>query len=76
MISEAASSKKYVLIFQAEGLSRKHRHFLKHFAQQQYIYLTKPRDLGGRIEELWLNKPQRKALSDNLLIEEAVKKLL
>ena len=76
MISEAVSSKKYVLVFRAEGLSPKHIAFLENSAKNKYIYLTEPDDLGKKIEDIWANKPEVYASKDNILVKEALTKIL
>ena len=76
MISEAVSSKKYVLVFQAEGLSAKHRSFLNRFRENKYIYLTEPADLSKKINDIWINKPEIFELKDNILVKEALAKIL
>ncbi len=76
MISEAVNSKKYVFVFDAPGLSKKHRRFLDYFSKKEYIYLTAPDALADKIVEVWAKKPQAHALKDNLLVTEAVKKIL
>jgi len=76
MISEAVNSRKYVLVFDAPGLSRKHRRFLDYFAKNKYIHLVQPGNLSAKIEEIWLNKPEVCILKDNLLVAEAIKKIL
>ena len=76
MISEAVNSKKYVVVFNALGLGRRHQRFLEYFAKNKYIYLTEPGNLGKTIEDIWLNKPRIHTLEDNLLVEEALKRIL
>jgi len=76
MISEAVNSRKYVLVFNAPNLDKKHRRFLNYFAKNKYIYLVEPYDLAGKIEEVWLSRPKMPALGDNLLVTEAIKKIL
>jgi mitochondrial fission protein ELM1 len=76
MISEAASSNKYVLVFKSPGLKIKHQRFLEHLAKNNYIYLTEPADLSKKIEEIWKKKPLVHSLKDNLLVQEAVKRIL
>jgi len=76
MISEAVNSKKYVLVFNSPNLSKKHRRFLDYFAKNKYIYLVNAYDLAGKIEEIWLNRPNIHTLGDNLLVTEAIKKIL
>lgn len=76
MISEAVNSKKYVFVFKAGGLDKKHLSFLDLFAEKGYIYLTKCSDLSKKIQEVLHNKPAINALADNSLIEQAIKKIL
>ncbi|MFH1269459.1 MAG: ELM1/GtrOC1 family putative glycosyltransferase [Candidatus Omnitrophota bacterium] len=76
MISEAVNSGKYVLVFDSPKLSRKHRRFLRYFAENKYVYLVEPHDLSGKIEEIWLKRPAMHNLRDNLLVREAIKKIL
>jgi len=76
MISEAVSSAKYVVAFDSPGLSAKHLRFLDYFVRNKYIYLVHPQDLAKTIEELWSKKPEINILKDNLLVSEAVRKML
>jgi mitochondrial fission protein ELM1 len=76
MISEAVNSKKYVLVFNSPHLSKKYRRFLNYFAKNKYIYLVDSYNLAKKIEEIWLNRPKIYTLKDNLLVAEAVKKIL
>ncbi len=76
MISEAVSSRRYVLVFDSPGLSRKHRRFLAHFAENKYIYLSKPADLNKAIKDIWLSRPPVQALRDSLMVTEAIGKIL
>jgi KDO2-lipid IV(A) lauroyltransferase len=76
MISEAVNSKKYVLVFKAKYLSKKHQRFLDYFAKNKYIYLIETVDLEKNIEEIWLNKPKVHSLRDNILVSEAIRKIL
>ncbi|MEK6727622.1 MAG: ELM1/GtrOC1 family putative glycosyltransferase [Candidatus Omnitrophota bacterium] len=76
MVSEAASSKRYVFVFKSEGLSNKHRRFLENFAENKYIYMAKAEGLSRQIKEVWLERPAIKTLNDSLLINEALKSIL
>lgn len=76
MISEAVSSKRYVLVFKSGGVSKKHLRFLDYFAKNKYIYLTQARGLSRAIEDIWQDKPPTQAPQDNLLVKEAIKKIL
>jgi KDO2-lipid IV(A) lauroyltransferase len=76
MISEAVSSKKYVLVFNAQGLSDKHQRFLTYYAQNKYIYLVGASHLCSQLEKIWWEKPTIHVPDDNLLVNEALKKLV
>jgi mitochondrial fission protein ELM1 len=76
MISEAASSKKYILVFKSQGLNNRHLRFLDTFSKKKYIYLTEVAGLSKAIEDILLHKPQIVSLSDNLIVSEAVKNII
>ena len=76
MISEAASSGKYVLVFESGGLDRKHRYFLDYFVKNKYIFLVEAGSLAKVIANVRLEKPEMDTLKDNLLVREAIKKIL
>lgn len=76
MVSEAASSKKYVLVFNAAGLRNKHRRILDYFKEHKYISLVEAEELGGALRDIWRNKPQIYNLGDASLVREAVKLLI
>ncbi len=76
MISEAAASGKYVIVFKSGGLSAKHKVFLKNYQDKGYIYLRDPLDLAGSIKEIWQDKPKVNLSEDNLKVTEALNKIL
>lgn len=76
MISEAASAGKYVVVFQAQGLSRKHRRFLSNYHDKGYIYLSETGFLADSIKEIWKNRPQVCLPQDNLKVAEALNRIL
>ncbi len=76
MISEAVTAEKYVLVFQAKGLSRKHQRFLKNYQGKGYLYLNQIKDLSDSINRIWLSKPQVNSPQDNLKVIEALNKIL
>jgi len=76
MISEAASAGKYVLVFKAQGLSRKHRRFLNNYQDKGYIYLSEAGCLTDSIKEIWKNKPAQAMPQDNLKVAEALSRIL
>ena len=76
MISEAMNSKRYVLVFNSQGLNRRHHIFLKDCAKNKYIYLSEALDLSKRIEDIWMHRPEINTTRDNLLVREAITKVL
>lgn len=76
MISEAVNSGKYVVVIDSPDISRKHRRFLDLFAENKYIYPVKPADLSEKIKEIWRQEPQISYLKDNLVVSDAIKRIL
>jgi mitochondrial fission protein ELM1 len=76
MISEAVSSKKYVVVFDLKGLSRKHRDFLSRLSAKKYIYLTAPHNLGNTLEDILENKPAINIIDDKSAIREKLDRIL
>ena len=76
MISEAVNSKKYVLVFKTNKLNPKHERFLGHFAGNKYIYLARPDEVNKKVNDIWRDKPQTHSLKDNLLVAQAIGKVL
>jgi Kdo2-lipid IVA lauroyltransferase/acyltransferase len=76
MISEAVMAEKYVVVFEALGLSKKHQRFLKNYQEKRYIYLKQAKQLSGLIKEIWQNKPELSFPKDSLKVSEALNKIL
>lgn len=76
MISEAVSAEKYVVVFKGRNLSKKHQSFLKNYSAKSYIYLKDTADLAASIKEIWLNRPQINVGQDNLIVSEALNKII
>jgi KDO2-lipid IV(A) lauroyltransferase len=76
MISEAASSRKYVVVFGFHGLKGRHKRFLDNLSLKNYIFLARPENLAKTIEMIWKTSPEIKTLKDNEVIMEALKKVL
>jgi KDO2-lipid IV(A) lauroyltransferase len=76
MVSEASSSGKYVIVFMAKGLSRKHQAFLSRLAGKKYIYLTAISDLSAKIKEIARERPPIYSLNDYSLVSKAMEKIL
>jgi len=76
MISEAAASGRYILVFDLAGLKKKHRKFLKSFAERKYIYLVKPQNIYQAIERIWREAPPINTVRNGKIIREALGKIL
>lgn len=77
MISEAASSGRYVLVFLAPGkLGKRHQRFLHLLAENKYIRLVETKKINMTLEELAATRPFVPRLNDNLKIKQALEKLL
>ncbi|MFA5362680.1 MAG: ELM1/GtrOC1 family putative glycosyltransferase [Candidatus Omnitrophota bacterium] len=76
MISEAASSGKHTVVFNAPGLGRRHRRFLENLREKEYIALSDPAAIGGTLTGLWRNKPPVNVLNDRAVVREALQRIL
>jgi len=76
MVSEAAGSKKYVLVLDLEGVRGRHGRFIETLAEGQQIYLAKVNQLQKEIEDIYINKPAIKILNDRFLVREAAEKII
>ncbi|MFA6357553.1 MAG: ELM1/GtrOC1 family putative glycosyltransferase [Candidatus Omnitrophota bacterium] len=76
MISEAAAGEKYVVVFKARGLSRKHERFLKKFQTKKYIYFKQIEELADCLNWIWQNKPQVNSPRDDLKVIEGLNKII
>lgn len=76
MLSEAASSNRYVVTFKAAGLSRRHREFLGRLNKKGYIYLSEGANLDKAIDDIWLKRPAVNSLKDNIIVSEAIKRII
>ena len=77
MISEAASSGKYVVVFyDGLGLGERHRFFLGNLARRRHIYLAKTAALGVVLEKITKEKPQLVILKDRQVVREVLKNKL
>lgn len=73
MISEAAASGAYVVVFLAEGLDARHRRFLDAMQKRGNIHLTAPAEVGRTITRLVSERPGKATLSDNELVKRALR---
>ena len=75
MISEAVSSGKYVVVFDAP-VSRRHRIFLNRLAQKRYIHLAEPREIAALINKINVEQPEINVLRDKEAFKEAIGRII
>lgn len=76
MISEAVNSARYVVVFEAGGLSPRHQRFLKTASENRHIYLSGVSSLASLISGLWKDKPAVSVWDDNKVAKEALEEVL
>ncbi|MBU1871966.1 MAG: mitochondrial fission ELM1 family protein, partial [Candidatus Omnitrophica bacterium] len=77
MISEAASSGRYVVVFNPpDYIGIRHNRFLQYFSSKKYIYLTKSSNIFGVLDEIITQKPEIVKLEDGLPVKQALTRLL
>jgi len=76
MVSEAASSGKYIVVFKAANLGRRHNMFLNDLAVNRYIYISEPDEISKTAQRLINERPAVKPLQDTVLVTEALKRIL
>lgn len=75
MISEAASSDRYIIVFKSKVRPR-HNQFLQHMQNKKYIYLCEPRQISSIIEKIEKERPVINVLKDRAIIKEALKEII
>jgi len=76
MVSEAVTSGKRVIVFDAEGLSLKHRRFLENFRDKGYVRLVRIEDLASAVREAQYDKTGISPLNDNPAVAAALDRVL
>lgn len=77
MVSEAVSSGKGVVVFDAAGLSAKHRRLITVFEEDGKLKLASAAGLSGAISEMFKAGPSRGGTADdNALVREGLKRIL
>jgi mitochondrial fission protein ELM1 len=76
MISEALNGTKYVVVFEAAGLSLRHRRFLENLRAGKFIFLVRPERLCDTIEQIIATRPAHASFDDRALVAQAVRKIL
>ncbi|MDD5730459.1 MAG: ELM1/GtrOC1 family putative glycosyltransferase, partial [Candidatus Omnitrophica bacterium] len=75
MISEAASAGCQVIVFESK-LDPRHAGFLKEMALNKYIRLSRASGISKVYGEMLKNGAEARLLKDNVIIKEALKKVL
>lgn len=78
MVSEAASSGKYTLVFGSgakDKLSKKRSRFLEHLEKAGFIYIAGS-EIESVIRKIWAEKPAVKKINDNVLIQAALERII
>lgn len=75
MVSEAASSGKYVIVFKSKN-SKKHNQFLNYLAERKYIYLSEPDGIYLTLSKLSKEHPAINILDNRTALKEALKKIV
>jgi mitochondrial fission protein ELM1 len=80
MISEAASSGKYVVVFDTQDccaqLSKRHARFLKELSHEGYINFVDYRRISDTLKDIHKKKPAIKILNDKEVVKESLLRLL
>ena len=82
MVSEAASSGKYTVVFSPQKrdvflhATNKHEEFIEQLNAQGFILSSHVKDIGQSIYEIAKNKIQTKKIDDNKIISEALRYII
>ncbi|MFC1704647.1 ELM1/GtrOC1 family putative glycosyltransferase, partial [Candidatus Omnitrophota bacterium] len=79
MISEAASSGKYVIVFNGSNIApnRRHEKFLTSLSQRKYIYwIDDVHSIASTIKDIYRAQPKVKTLNDFETVRKALHKIL
>ena len=75
MISEAASSGDYIIVFNSQ-INQRHNDFLDYMFERKYVYLYEPEKTLQLLERLYKDRPAIKTLNDKTIVKEAVRAVL
>ena len=75
MVSEAASSGKYIVVFNA-ATGKRHAQFVGYLADKKYIYLCEPGKMASLMEGLLREHPPVTRLTDSSVVTRALKNIL
>ncbi len=77
MISEAASSGRYAVVFMAQGsrlkAQGKYERFLRNFEDKGYIRIARPDEIYGAVKQILKERPKNEVLNDRAKIIERLK---
>jgi mitochondrial fission protein ELM1 len=75
MISEAASSGRYIIVFESR-VNPRHREFLDNLSKAGHIYLIPAGGIGALCERLNRDNPESLVLQDKVVVERALERVL
>ncbi|MEW5758595.1 MAG: ELM1/GtrOC1 family putative glycosyltransferase [Candidatus Omnitrophota bacterium] len=79
MISEAASSGKYVIVFDCRRLNMtkrtKHELFLESLVKENYVNFVNPQDIGKTIKSIFYQRSKINVLDNGPVLKEAISRL-
>ena len=76
MISEAASSGKYVMVFRSRVKNTKYNKMASNLEKNGYIYIAQPDEIFDKVKEILKTRPGIKKLEDREKITERLKALI
>jgi hypothetical protein len=76
MISEAASSGRYVIVFRRQKKNTKYDRMISDMEKSGYVYTAKPEDIYGKAKEILEIRPEIKRLDDREKIAERLKSIV
>ena len=79
MVSEAASSGRYVIVFELDrvgGRLPKHGRFVSELATEGYVVTSSSDRLYEAVTQIWDERPPIRALDDNEIVKERIRALL
>lgn len=76
MISEAASSEAYVVVFDVPGLGPRHAKFLAGLTRNRNVIVAAPERIAAAIERIFSERPARARLDNSARVRQALRKVI
>jgi len=76
MISEAASSGRYVIVFRNKDTGTKYDKMVSNLEKNGYIYTTEPREIYNKIKTILETRPKIKRLDDKEKITQRLESIV